>query len=129
MSASSPQAAPQMNATPLIDVLLVLLILLIFTLPVGTHMVKLNLPYGRSKPPPSTIYVDIAYNRDIYWNGEYLKSLAELAPRLAALAGHDDPPSLMVTPERRAPYERVAQVLAAAQRAHVQRLGVSPVPD
>ena len=129
MSASSPQAEPQMNATPLIDVLLVLLTMLIFTLPMATHMVKLNLPHVGSNPPPSTIYLDIAYNGDIFWNGEYLKSLADLTPRFAALAGHDDQPALMVTPERRAPYERVAQVLAAAQRAHVQRLGVSPVAD
>ena len=129
MSASSHLAEPQMNATPLIDVLLVLLVMIIFTVPVATHMVKLNLPYGGPKPPPSTIYVDITYNGDIYWNGEYMKSLEELAPRFASIAGLADPPSLTVTPEKRAPYERVAQVLAAAQRARVERLGVSPVPD
>jgi len=129
MPASSPQAEPQMNATPLIDVLLVLLIMLIFTLPVATQMTRLNLPQVGPKPPPSTIHVDITYNGDIYWNGEYVPSVDALAPRFAAIAALDDPPSLMVTPEKRAPYEPVAQVLALAQRSHVQKLGVSPVPD
>ena len=128
MSGSSQQAEPQMNATPLIDVLLVLLVMLIFTLPVATHMVKLNLPQ-QGPNPPSTIYVDVTYNGDIYWNGEYMESLDALAPRFAAIARLDNPPSLMISPERRAPYERVAQVLAAAQRARIERLGVSPVRD
>ncbi|HET7811655.1 MAG TPA: biopolymer transporter ExbD [Steroidobacteraceae bacterium] len=129
MSASSTQAEPQMNATPLIDVLLVLLTMLIFTLPIATHMVKLNLPHGGPQPPPSTVYLDVGWDGDVYWNGTYLASLDELAPRFASIAVLENPPSLMIVPDKRAPYERVAQVLAAAQRARVQKLGVSPVPD
>src|SRR5678816_1071403 len=100
MSASSQQAEPQMNATPLIDVLLVLLIMLIFTLPVATHMVKLNLPYGGAQPPPSTVYLDVGWNGDIYWNGTYLATPEELAPRFASLARLADPPALMIVPEK-----------------------------
>src|SRR5215831_15819958 len=121
MSVDSHLADPQLNVTPLIDVLLVLLIMLIFTLPVATHMVKLNLPHGGPHPPASTVYLDVSWNGDIYWDGTYLASIDELAPRFAALAGAADPPSLMIVPERRTPYGRVAQVLAAAQRAHVER--------
>ena len=129
MSASSHQAEPQMNATPLIDVLLVLLVTLILALPLATQMTKLNLPQVGPKPPPSTIHVDIAYNGDIYWNGEYLPSVDALAPRFASIAALENPPSVMVTPDKRAPYEPVAQALTLAQRWHVQKLGVSPVAD
>ena len=120
---------PQLNATPLIDVLLVLLVMLIFTLPIATHTVKLNLPQGQRGPPASAVRLDILYDGQLYWNGEPVASLEALAPRLAAIAAREDAPLLQVMPERRAPYGRVAQVLAAAQRSHVSRLMVSPVSD
>jgi len=120
---------PQLNATPLIDVLLVLLVMLIFTLPIATHTVKLNLPQGHRGPPAPAVRLDILYDGQLYWNGEPVASLEALAPRLAAIAAREDAPLLQVMPERRAPYGRVAQVLAAAQRSHVSRLMVSPVSD
>ena len=120
---------PQLNATPLIDVLLVLLVMLIFTLPIATHTVKLNLPQGHRGPPAPAVRLDILYDGQLYWNGEPVASLEALAPRLAAIAAREDAPLLQLMPERRAPYGRVAQVLAAAQRSHVSRLMVSPVSD
>jgi len=129
MSASSLQAEPQMNATPLIDVLLVLLVILLIGVPLATQTTQVNLPQVGPKPPPPTLYVDITWNGDIYWNGEYVPTVDALAPRLASIAALDDPPLLMVKPERRAPYEPVAQVLTLAQHSHVRKLGVSPVPD
>jgi biopolymer transport protein ExbD len=127
MSERSPE--PQLNATPLIDVLLVLLVMLIFTLPIATHAVKLNLPQGTDGPPAAAIRLDIEYDGALYLNGEPVASLEALTPRLSAIAARDDAPLLKVLPERRAPYGRVAQVLAAAQRSHVSRLMVSPIPD
>jgi len=120
---------PQLNATPLIDVLLVLLVMLIFTLPIATHTVKLNLPQGHRGPPAPAVRLDILYDGQLYWNGEPVASLEALAPRLSAIAAREEAPLLQVMPERRAPYGRVAQVLAAAQRSHVSRLTVSPVSD
>jgi biopolymer transport protein ExbD len=120
---------PQLNATPLIDVLLVLLVMLIFTLPIATHTVKLNLPQPRPGPPAPAVRLDILYDGELYWNGEPVASPEALAARLSAIAARKDAPLLKVMPERRAPYGRVAQVLAAAQRSHVSRLTVSPVSD
>ncbi len=129
MSGHSSVAEPQLNATPLIDVMLVLLVIVIITLPVGTHAVKLDLPRGSKAAPAAKVQVDVAYGGDIFWNGEHVASIEQLAPRLAALAAQATPPPLEVVPEKLAPYERVAQVLAAAQRAHVSRLSIRSVPD
>lgn len=128
MSVSSQLAEPQLNATPLIDVLLVLLVMLIFTLPVATHAVKLNLPQPRAGTPPPEARLDIVAEGDIYWNGERLDR-SQLSRRLVALAGDADAPLLRVSAEKRAPYEVVAQVLAAAQRSRVTRMTLTPVPD
>jgi biopolymer transport protein ExbD len=127
MSAESPAAEPQMNATPLIDVMLVLLIILILTVPVATHAVKLNLPHGESATPVPPVRLDIAFDGSLYWNGEPVAGVAALTPRFAAVVQQADPPAINVVPEKRARYERVAQVLAAAQRAHVTRMSVAPV--
>jgi len=129
MSLQSSLAEPQMNATPLIDVMLVLLVMMIMTVPIATHAVKLNLPQRPDKPLPAIVYLDVSYNGEIFWNGEFVPSIGELTPKLRVLAARDDAPLLQVAPERRAPYERVAQVLAAAQRSRVAKLSVTPVPD
>ena len=120
-------AAPQLNATPLIDVLLVLLVMLIFTLPVATHSVQLNLPRDRAGKPPPTVNLEIFFGGDIYWNGEHVESIEQLTPKLLAVAHADT--LVKVSAEKRAPYERVAQVLAAAQRSHVGKLTILPVAD
>ena len=123
------QVGPQLNATPLIDVLLVLLVMLIFTLPVATHSVRMNLPQMADGPPSPAVRLEILYGGDIYWNGERLSSIADLTPKFRAAAASADAPLVKVIPEKRARYELVAQVLAAAQRSHVRKLMVTPVPD
>ncbi len=130
MPSPSHVAEPQLNATPLIDVLLVLLVMLIFTLPIATHAVKLNLPQGPStSPPPPSVRITIESDGAIYWDDERMASTSALAPRFQALAGQQSPPLIRVMPDRRARYEIVAQVLAAAQRARIERLTVMPVTD
>lgn len=129
MSGDSSIAEPQLNATPLIDVMLVLLVILIITLPVATHAVKLNLPQGRPAAPLPTIRLDIVDDGAIYWNGTQVTSLEQLAERFAAVAASANAPRINVVPEKRARYEVVAQVLALAQRSRVSTLGLSPVPD
>ena len=135
MSNSPHLAEPALNATPLIDVLLVLLIMLIFTVPVATHLVKLDLPVGPpGKSPPKVVRLEILYPDDIWWNGEYVATLDDLAPKFASIASQTNSPGgqaplLQVWADRMAPYDRVAQVLAAAQRANVTRISVNPVSD
>jgi len=129
MSGESSIAEPQINATPLIDVMLVLLVILIITLPLATHAVKLNLPQGRAEAPQPSIRVDIVADGAIYWNGEELTSLDELHTKFAAIAQSSNAPRINVVPEKRTRYEVVAQVLALAQRSKVTALGLTPVED
>ena len=123
-------AEPQMNATPLIDVLLVLLVMLIFTLPVATHAVKLNLPQAVSGPlssiTASSVTVDIDFDGQLYWNGDSL-SHSELERKFSEVAVALRPVRVKVVPDKRVRYENVAQVLAAAQRLGVTRLDVAPI--
>lgn len=119
-------AEPQMNATPLIDVLLVLLVMLIFTLPMATNLVKLNLPHGPPGPPLQAVDVHIDFDGALYWNGEAIdRDRLESRFRAAGHAAH--PPAIQVIPDKRVPYDHVAQVLAAAQRSGVAALAVAPV--
>jgi len=129
MSGDSSIAEPQLNATPLIDVMLVLLVIVIMTLPVATHTVSLNLPQGRAAAPPPNIRLDIVYDGAIYWNGAPVASMEQLAVHFAAIADSANAPRINVVPEKRTRYEVVAQVLALAQRSRVTALGLSPVPD
>lgn len=123
-------AEPQLNATPLIDVLLVLLVMLIFTLPVATHAVKLNLPQAVSGPlssiTASSVTVDIDFDGQLYWNGHSL-SRSELERKFSEVAVALRPVRVKVVPDKRVRYENVAQVLAAAQRLGVTRLDVAPI--
>ena len=129
MKGSSDLAEPQLNATPLIDVLLVLIVMLIITLPIATHAVKLNLPQGTNGPPPPAIRITIESDGTVYWDDTRMASLNALLPRLQEVASHQNPPLIRVMPDKRARYETVAQVLAAAQRMHVDLLTVMPVTD
>jgi biopolymer transport protein ExbD len=121
-------AEPQMNATPLIDVLLVMLVILIITLPIGTHAVKLNLPkQGPSQlsaPPP--ILVHIEFDGQLYWNGVLVSGLGGLEHRLREAGAAPGKTRVKVLPDKRVHYESVAQVLAAAQRAGISALEVAP---
>lgn len=119
-------AEPQMNATPLIDVLLVLLVMIVLTLPMATHAVKLNLPQPQIGPPSSSVTLHIDFDGQMYWNGHGMAP-QELERRLGEVAGALHPPRLKVVPDKRVRYENVAKVLAAAQRLGVSKLEVAPI--
>jgi biopolymer transport protein ExbD len=116
----------EINTTPLIDVMLVLLIMFIITLPVMTHAVKLDMP--QAKPPTDNpvviepIRVDIDWDGSIIWNGS-LVQLEQLEGFFRTEAARNPQPELHVRPERRANYDTVAKVLALAQRNGMQRIG------
>jgi len=129
MSGLSHVAEPEVNVTPLIDVMLVLLVILIITLPAATQITRLNLPRGEVGAPPATVRVEIYSGGEMYWNDEYVESVEKMVPRFVAVGQLENPPIVKVIPDKRAPYERVAQVLAAAQRSHVRLLSVSPIAD
>lgn len=128
VQASGVQA--ELNTTPLIDVLLVLLVMLILTMPTLTHLTTLETPAARPSrgTPPAAVWLEIDFDGRIYWNGEAVADLAALEPRLARLAAGASPqPPLRVVADRRAKYEQVAQVLAAAQRIGIVNLGLAPI--
>lgn len=129
MYANSAQSGePQINTTPLIDVMLVLLVMLIITLPIATHAVKLDLPHGPPPPQPERpiVNVEIDFDGRVFWNGTSATP-AQLDRWFRQAAQSDVEPIVKVWPDRRARYEVVAQVLAAAQRAHLRDLAVAPV--
>jgi biopolymer transport protein ExbD len=119
--------ASELNVTPLIDVLLVLVVMFIITVPIATHAVKLDLPVaGAHAPPRPVVDVEIDFDGRVFWNGNGARNDQELQRWFASVA-HDSPqPVIKVWPEKRAPYERVAQVLAAAQRARVTNIALAP---
>ena len=125
----SDEGAPMMeiNTTPLIDVMLVLLIMFIITLPVMPHAVKLDMPRQNSNPPPTTeitepIRLDVDFDGTIIWNGNVVQ-LSDLEGYFRVEAAKEPQPELHVRPDRRANYDTVAKVLALAQRNGMQRIG------
>jgi biopolymer transport protein ExbD len=113
-----------MNTTPLVDVMLVLLILFIITLPVMTNSTNLHIGQGPIIPTSrETISLAIDFDGTILWNGTVVEDLAQLERYFVVEAGKARQPELHVQPNRRAKYDTVAQVLAIAQRSGMQRIG------
>jgi biopolymer transport protein ExbD len=114
------------NTTPLIDVMLVLLIMFIITLPVMTHAVKLDMPQVRTPPPDQVqiepIRVDVDWDGTVLLNGNVV-SLDQLEVYFRGEARRNPQPELHVRPDRRAAYDTVAKVLALAQRNGMKRIG------
>ena len=115
------------NTTPLIDVMLVLLIMFIITIPIQTHAVKLNMPVGPSSvppKPPEVVRIDVDFDGRIGWNGEVIESRAELEARLAAVAAKPEQDEVHLRPNKLVEYEVVAMIMASAQRLGVTKIGL-----
>jgi biopolymer transport protein ExbD len=127
MNSSTPTPTSELNVTPLIDVLLVLLTMLILTLPVLTHAVKLDLPVNDlSHRPRKAIDVDIDSDGRVFWNGVQAANDPQLEAWFRGLAQQVPQPDVKIWPDKRGRYGRVAQVMAAAQRSGVQHLAIAP---
>jgi biopolymer transport protein ExbD len=121
-----------MNVVPLVDVMLVLLVIFIVTAPLLTHAVKIDLPKASSSvniTKPEHIELGIRENGDLFWNGELL-ALEALPQRLAQEAARQPQPEVHIRADRHVHYEKVAQVMAAAAKAGLVRIGFvsEPVP-
>jgi biopolymer transport protein ExbD len=115
------------NTTPLIDVMLVLLIMFIITIPIQTHAVKLNMPIGPSSVPPAPpviIRIDVDFDGQIGWNGEIVPDRATLEAKLFAVAQEPDQPEVHLRPNKLVQYETVAMIMASAQRLGVTKIGL-----
>jgi biopolymer transport protein ExbD len=118
--------SPELNVTPLIDILLVLLTMLVLTMPVLTHAVKLDLPVGKSASPRTAIDVDIDADGRVFWNGTQVADDLQLEAWFRGLSHRAPQPDVKIWPDKRERYVRVAQVMAAAQRSGVQHLALAP---
>ncbi|MCC2633053.1 MAG: exbD [Ramlibacter sp.] len=121
----------EINMTPLVDVMLVLLIIFIITVPVMKHSVDIDLPRASStpqEPPPQAVRLSVDAQGRYFWNEQEVGDAA-LPSRLAAAAAADPQPELHLRGDKDARYERVAQALAAAQRAGLRKIGFVTEPQ
>ena len=115
------------NTTPLIDVMLVLIIMLIVTIPIQTHAVKLNMPVAtppQQTEPPPVVTIDVDFDGTLIWNGEVLSGRDELESRLRALATQPVQAELHLRPNKLVKYRSVAMVMASAQRLGLTKIGL-----
>jgi biopolymer transport protein ExbD len=114
----------EINTTPLIDVMLVLLVTLIVSLPLMTHGVKINMPQGPpSAQKPEVIDLEVDFDGTVVWNGTAVANSQQLEGYLRAAARQVPQPELRVRADRRVKYDFVAKVLASAQRNRVRKIG------
>lgn len=120
------------NTTPLIDVMLVLLIMFIITIPVMTHAVKLDMPRPTDAPPPpvrpEVIDIEIDFDGTVVWNGTPIP-LDSLEGYFRQESQKDPQPELHLRADKRARYGTVAVVLASAQRNRMQKIGFVNVSE
>ncbi|WP_425258220.1 ExbD/TolR family protein [Rubrivivax sp. RP6-9] len=116
------------NTTPLIDVMLVLLIMFIITIPIQTHAVKMNMPVPNNAAPPpkppEIIRIDVDFDGTIGWNGEVIPDRQTLEARLQAVAMQPDQPEVHLRPNKLVTYKYVAMIMASAQRLGVTKIGI-----
>ena len=126
-SSDEPEVMMEMNTTPLIDVMLVLLIMLIITIPAQLHSVNLDMPLptnAAKKADPVVIKIDVDAGSVINWNGKPVGSRTELEAKLTEAAAQQPQPELHIRSHAKAKYEAAAAVMASAQRIGLTKLGI-----
>ncbi len=116
----------EVNMTPLIDVMLVLIIMFIITIPIQNNAININMPTpSNSVPlkPPVIVNIVIKPNSDVTWNGEVVNE-QELEKRFNLIAHEVDQDQVRILPETQSSYKDIARVMAAAQRLGVKNLGI-----
>jgi len=127
LGSGEPDVMLDINTTPLIDVMLVLIIMLIITIPVQLHAVHLNLPGGNLAPPqtsPVVVTLDIDFDGTVLWNGQALADRLVLERRLRQAAFQAVQPEVHLRPNKLVAYKEVAAVMASAQRLGLTKLGL-----
>ncbi len=117
------------NMTPLIDVILVLLIMFIITIPIPNNSINIDLPNGTPPPtnekPPEPVTLKIDAQGKLFWNGQAVANKQALETLFAGVAQQADQDTIKVQPDKMTEYKDVAMVMAAAQRLNVKKIGVS----
>lgn len=124
---ADPEVMVDLNTTPLIDVMLVLIVMLIITIPVQLHSINMNMPPPSLNKPlvePEVVKLDIDDKSLVYWNGALMNSRAELEAKMSAAAAQTVQPEIHLRPNKLAKYEMVAYVMAATQRIGLVKMGI-----
>ncbi len=127
LDAVEPEFSSGMNITPLIDVLLVLLVMFIITIPIQLHSVNMEMPAGLPPPlskPPLIVRIQVTAQNQFVWNDEPLADRANLEQHLQAAAQLTEQPEIHIRSHPLAKYDTVAAVLSASQRVGLQKIGV-----
>ena len=127
LDAAEPELSAGMNITPLIDVLLVLLVMIIITIPIRLHSVNMELPGAvppQVRSEPLIVQIEVTPTNQLLWNAEPLADRAALAARLQLAAQQSEQPEIHIRSHPQAKYDTLAAVLSAAQRAGLQKIGV-----
>ncbi len=122
-----PEVMIDINTTPLIDVMLVLLVMLIITMPIQLHAINLNMPTGNPPPPlvmPQVVKIDIDAAGITYWDGEVVPDRAALEERIRAAAAQQPQPEVHLRPDKHSRYAVAAGVMASAQRLGLTKIGI-----
>ena len=122
-----PDVMVDINTTPLIDVMLVLLIMLIITIPIQTHAVKLNMPVGNPPPPaapPEVIRIEVDFDGTVIWNGDTVPDRPTLEAKFRGAAAQAVQPEFHLRPNKLVTYKHVAGVMASAQRLGITKIGL-----
>ncbi|HVK53956.1 MAG TPA: biopolymer transporter ExbD [Burkholderiales bacterium] len=121
-----PDVMVDINTTPLIDVMLVLLIMLIITIPIQLHSVNLQVPTNSPPPsiPPEVIKINIESDGLVLWNGDPIPNRAILDQKLQALSAQTVQPEIHLRPHKSTAYKNVIAVMASAQRAGLTKIGI-----
>ncbi len=130
LSDSEDEFNPEINTTPLVDVMLVLLIIFMITIPVMNHAVKLDLPHAQNQPneiKPESINLSVDEAGKIYWNAEEI-TVDVMKARIAEAAKHDPQPEVHVRGDSRGSYAPVGRIINACQRAGIMKLGFITEP-
>jgi biopolymer transport protein ExbD len=124
---ADPDVMIDINTTPLIDVMLVLLVMLIITLPIQLHAINLNMPVGNPPPPlvmPQVVKIDIDSSGTTYWNGEVVPDRATLEEKIRSAAAQVPQPEVHLRPDKGSRYAVAAGVMASAQRLGLTKIGI-----
>ncbi|MBI2747831.1 MAG: biopolymer transporter ExbD [Burkholderiales bacterium] len=123
---NEPEVMMDINTTPLIDVMLVLLVMLIITIPIQLHAVNLDMPVGTppaNNNPPPKIKIDIDSNSVVYWQGLPV-SAAELEANMAAISQEASQPEVHIRPDKGSQYAVFANVLSTSKRKGLTKMAV-----
>ena len=126
------KAISEINVTPLVDVMLVLLIIFLITIPVITQSVKVDLPQAANIPTqtkPENINIAVDAEGNVFWNTALLPSQEALLERIKQIAVLDPQPEIHVRGDRNTAYEHIGRVIVTCQRGGIQKVGFITEPD